>query len=194
MTRGVVPPPVVEVVAAEVVAARIAATDRELAALDAELVALRADADALEAEGEPFDPETHAFVAIRLQRFLEDLRTEANAEIDALRSVAEARVRRHRPEVSFSHLVTRVDTPVVVPSPSVPSSPVADPASVPASEPTPVPAMVPAMVSPPDLETEFWSAADAPAAHRTALRTVRAVGLQAMAIVLVLAVVLIRIG
>lgn len=221
MTTAVQPPRMVEVVTPDAVAVPITAVRDELAHLETHLAALRTEADALEAAVRvPFDAETHEFVAVRLRRFLDELRAESNGEIDSLLATADARARRHRPVVSFAHLVASDEQfgPEERPT-SAPERPLADPVTAPAPAPITRPATetVPpldlapvtdaapvdafaelAALSAPapasDLETAFWSDGDDQAPRRHFLRTARAVGLQAAAVVLVLAAVLIRIG
>jgi hypothetical protein len=90
------PPTPVDVVSAQEVNGLISETERQLAALEAE----RAEAETAaawaerRARAEPLDPELHQWAAEQLNRFLDQLRTEHEAEMRVLLSTAEARARQ----------------------------------------------------------------------------------------------------
>jgi hypothetical protein len=225
MVAPAVLPEPLAIVPADQVEGLIAAAHAELEGLAAELARTLAEADALEAEvgDAAFDPVSHEFVAVRLQRFLDGLRAEVNGDLDALMTTAADR-RRRELTFSWAPLFEASVAPTACASPVAPvvaAVPVAvPPAPAPLETPVeavpvptlPVPTAVPTVPVPaaPDasppvdlvvvdapervLEAEFWSDEPPRGAWRHVRRTVRTAGWQAAAVLLVIAAVLIRIG
>ena len=87
--------------------ALIGAADRDLGELRRLVAQTRAEADALETAaglGAEVDVETYEWVAIRLHRFVESIRVEANAEIGTLLSTADRGSKRQAVRMSWQHL------------------------------------------------------------------------------------------
>ncbi len=163
---------VLDVVPAVAVAASIDEAERRLGALTGELAATLAEAEALEAlAGTDFDRASFEFIAVRLHRFVDDLRVEARAMSAAVMSTA-----GRAPELP--------EAPEPVSPPMAPvrlAFPAASASLTPADDG--------------EIEQAFW--ADAAPEHdqrRHFFRMSRAVVLQGVALLLVLAAVLIRIG
>src|SRR5215467_6360099 len=95
MSLRLTPPEPVDVVSAEEVRAVIATTDRELAELDREVQAALGDAESAEALAREagVDGRASTWAMLRMQRFLDGLRSETDIEIIELLDVARTRAR-----------------------------------------------------------------------------------------------------
>jgi hypothetical protein len=211
-------PAALVIVPAEEVEERLAAAQRELADLECEVVQARAEADALEAAvAGTFDPDTYTWVSVRLRRFLDDLRAEANAEISTLISTADRSPRDRQPiRLTWAPLVACRDraepSAPVVQMTWVPTS-TAEPATAPVAavavgEPVTAPVVSAVRDAPAEetragsdaeiersLEAEFWAEEQAGVGSRRHwFRAGKAVALQAAAVLLVLTAVLVRLG
>ena len=189
----------------------IAEADAALSALTDEVRRTEAAAAALEgAVGVGFDPGALEFVVVRFDRFVRGLLAETATEIDAL--VAAVQRRRAPVPLSWDHLF--VTDPVVEPGPVAVAVAVVGPGpvavAVPAVEPGPVPVDVAPPTSPAApvaaatvevvdpvedaIEAAFWADDGRQDRWSRLRRTAWTVGLQAAAVLLVLAALLIRIG
>jgi hypothetical protein len=167
-TLRITPPTAVELIPGDEVAELIAETDRRLASLEREVAAATGVADDAErrAAAEGVDGPTSTWAIVRLQRFLDDLREEAERDaqtvLNAARKGAQTRVEAARAgatQVRFESLTAaapsyverpvapdgptvraRVEYPPIAPTVAVQSSP-------PAAAPPP---LAPAIESEPD--------------------------------------------
>jgi hypothetical protein len=195
--RPVFDPPVF--VPAATAERHIAEADAALSALTDEVRRTEAAAAALEgAVGVGFDPGALEFVVVRFDRFVRGLLAETATEIDAL--VAAVQRRRAPVPLSWDHLF--VTDPVVEPGPVAVAVAVVEPGPVPvdvappASPAAPVAAATVEVVDPVEdaIEAAFWADDGRQDRWSRLRRTAGMVGLQAAAVLLVLAALLIRIG
>jgi hypothetical protein len=89
------PPEPLDLVPAEQVRAMIASTDRELATLEREAETARGAADAAEARAREagVDGRASTWAMVRMQRFIDGLRSEADRDVNEMLDVARARAR-----------------------------------------------------------------------------------------------------
>lgn len=147
---AVLPAPLA-IVPADQVEAAIAAAQHELQSLDAELARLLSEAAALEAASgdRTVDAASHEFVAVRFQRFLDGLRAEANAELDALMATADGRRTRGAVLSWDAFFAERTAARLTVPvAPVAPVAAAAPPVPAPPVTPT-----VPVVAAPPPVAT-----------------------------------------
>jgi hypothetical protein len=106
------PPEPLELVPADEVHAMIASTDRELAMLEREAAAACGAADEAEARAREagVDGRASAWAMVRMQRFLDGLRGEADREVNEVLDVARARARARIDDAHAEAAVIRGDT------------------------------------------------------------------------------------
>ena len=199
--------------------ALLEAARRELEALEREADAVKAQAEAVErALGVSSDDEMITWMSVRLHRFLDEVRREAEADAVTLIEAVQSQHFRNGRTLAWDHLFVR-EPAVPVPGPGSPEAvvelvvdpvvePVVDPVVV-ASEPVAVEPVVIERTAPEpvhdaesepvdeparSLEREFWSDDAGPARRGSALRRGRSMALQIGALLFVLAAVLVRIG
>ena len=195
--------------------ALLEAARQELEALEREADAVKAQAEAVErALGVSSDDEMITWMSVRLHRFLDEVRREAEADAVTLIEAVQSQHFRNGRTLAWDHLFVRepavpvpgygspeavvelvvelVVDPVVVASEPVAVEPVViertapEPVHDAESEPVDEPAR--------SLEREFWSDDAGPARRGSALRRGRSMALQIGALLFVLAAVLVRIG
>jgi len=185
MSLRITPPEPVDVVSADEVRAIIGATDRELAELDREVQSALATAESAEslAREAGVDGRASTWAMLRMQRFLDGLRGETEAEIIALLDVARTRARKRVDEARAEAdamlaqgtptseaiaapvpPVPPVDTPPVVAPPQPEPSPVEQWPPVVAMPVVPAPEPEPTSAETPSVAAESAAAPEAPEA------------------------------